>query len=52
MCHAGRDFAAEIDEEESGSTVAKVAVSDAIQDFVGRLSDRLQDEAVARKDWK
>lgn len=35
----------EIDEEEGGTVGAKVAVSEAIQDLVGRLSGRLHEEA-------
>ncbi|NBW51083.1 MAG: DNA-binding protein [Betaproteobacteria bacterium] len=38
----------EIEEEEGGTTGAKVAVSEAIQDLVGRLAARLNEEADAR----
>lgn len=38
----------EIEEEEGGNTGAKVAVSEALQDLVGRLSARVQEEADAR----
>lgn len=38
----------EIEEEEGGSTGAQVAVSEAIQDLVGRLAGRLHEEADAR----
>lgn len=38
----------EIEEEEGGKTRAKVAVSEAIQDLVGRLAARLNEEADAR----
>ena len=38
----------EIEEEEGGTTGTKVAVSDAIQDLVGRLASRLHEEADAR----
>lgn len=41
-------FLKEIEEEESGKTGGKVAVSEAIQDLVLRLAERLQDEADAR----
>ncbi len=38
----------EIEEEEGGTTGTKVAVSEAIQDLVGRLAARLNEEADAR----
>lgn len=38
----------EIEEEEGGATGTKVAVSEAIQDLVGRLAARLNEEADAR----
>lgn len=38
----------EIEEEEGGPAGTKVAVSDAIQDLVGRLASRLHEEAEAR----
>lgn len=38
----------EIEEEEGGSTGTQVAVSEAIQDLVGRLAGRLHEEADAR----
>lgn len=38
----------EIEEEEGGPTGTKVAVSDAIQDLVGRLASRLHEEAETR----
>lgn len=38
----------EIDEEGGGSTGAQVAVSEAIQDLVGRLAERLHEEADQR----
>lgn len=41
-------FLKEIEEEEGGKTGGKVAVSEAIQDLVLRLAERLQDEADAR----
>lgn len=41
-------FLKEIEEEEGGKTGGKVAVSEAIQDLVLRLAERLQDEADQR----
>ena len=41
-------FLKEIEEEEGGTTGTKVAVSEAIQDLVGRLAARLNEEADAR----
>ena len=38
----------EIEEEDGGSAVPRVAVSEAIQDLVSRLSERLSEEADAR----
>ncbi len=38
----------EIEEEEGGGTASKVAVSEAIQDLVGRLAARLNEEADLR----
>lgn len=38
----------EIEEENGGSSVPRVAVSEAIQDLVSRLSERLSEEADAR----
>ena len=38
----------EIEEESGGSSVPRVAVSEAIQDLVSRLSERLSEEADAR----
>jgi hypothetical protein len=41
-------FLKEIEEEEGGTTGSKVAVSEAIQDLVGRLAARLNEEADLR----
>ena len=38
----------EIEEEEGGKTGAKVAISEALQDLVARLAERLNIEADAR----
>ncbi len=38
----------EIEEEEGGATGAKVAISEALQDLVGRLAARVQEEADER----
>lgn len=38
----------EIDEEEGGKTGSKIAISESLQDLVGRLAARVQEEADAR----
>lgn len=41
-------FLKEIEEEEGGKTGTKIAISESLQDLVGRLAARLQEEADAR----